>query len=145
MRRTPGLAVLRPREASIFAAFCDAVVAPVPPLPAVRDTDAAFAFDTGLAAAPAANRAALRAALLALELAPLALGYSARLRRLDSAQRLTALDRIERGPLGDAVKGLRALAHLSYYGDPAVTRLLGYDPDAVVARATELRYLEHRW
>lgn len=141
----PRLRVLRPREASILAAFVDAVVAPVRPLPAVRDTDAVLALDATLTAAPAANRTALRCGLLALELAPLALGYGRRLRRLDAAERREALARLERGPLGPLVKGLRTLAHLGYYGDAGVLGLCGYDPAAVVARAATLRVTEARW
>ena len=38
---------------------------------------------------------------------------------------------------------LRLAAHC-YYGDPHVMRLLGYDADAVVARATALRAAEGR-
>ncbi len=37
---TVSLAAIGPREASIFSALADAFVAPEPPLPAVRDTDA---------------------------------------------------------------------------------------------------------
>ncbi len=139
------LTVLKPREASIFAALVDTFVAPVPPLPPVHHTDAAFALDANLAAAPAPNRIALRAALLTLEIAPLALGRGRRLRRLDAAARTELLATLERGPLTGAVKGLRALAHLSYYGDPEVMLLLGYDADAVVARAAALREQELRW
>ncbi|WP_354701799.1 hypothetical protein DSM112329_02135 [Paraconexibacter sp. AEG42_29] len=139
------LTVLRPREASILAALTDAFVAPAPPLPHVRDTDTAFAADANLQAAPQANRLLLRAGLLAIEVAPLALGFGARLRRLDPAARTAALDRLERGPAAPLLKGLRTLAHLSYYGDPAVMRLLGYDADAVVARAADLRARERRW
>ncbi|MCW2997791.1 MAG: hypothetical protein JWN65_1340 [Solirubrobacterales bacterium] len=139
------LRVLRPREASIFAALVDIVVAPVAPLPPVHRTDAAYALDAHLAAAPRANRLGLRAALLALELAPLALGRGRRLRRLDRRQRTALLARLERGLLIGPVKGLRALAHLSYYGDPAVMQLLGYDADAVLARAAAVRAKEVRW
>ncbi len=39
---------------------------PAPPLPAVRATDAVAGFDRWLAAAPQANRAAIRGALLGL-------------------------------------------------------------------------------
>jgi hypothetical protein len=139
------LRVLRPREASIFAALVDIVVAPVPPLPPVHRTDAAFALDANLAAAPRANRLGLRAALLALELAPLALGHGRRLRRLGPEQRTAVLAGIERGPLTGLVKALRTLAHLSYYGDPAVLLLIGYNADAVVARGADLREKELRW
>ena len=43
---------------------------------------------------------------------------------------------LRRGPL---LKVVRSLAHLHYYGDAGVMRILGYDPDAVVARAAEVR------
>jgi hypothetical protein len=145
MTAARSLTVISPREASIFAALVDTVVAPAPPLPPVRDTDAAFAMDAGLAAAPAINRLAVRVALLALELAPFACGRRHRLRRLTADDRAHTLDLVERGPLAGAVKGLRALAHLSYYGDPGVARLLGYDADAVVARGQGLREREVRW
>ena len=36
---------------------------------------------------------------------------------------------------GPAEEPLRALAHISYYGDLGVMRTLGYDPEAVVRRA----------
>ena len=127
------------RELSIFACVTDTVVAPVPPLPAVHDTDAAPAFARSLEAAPVLNAMALRAALLLLELAPLALGFGARLRRLAPADRERALARLDHGPLAPLLKAVRSLAHLHYYGDAGVMRLLGYDPDAVLARAAEVR------
>jgi hypothetical protein len=34
---------------------------------------------------------------------------------------------------------VRSLAHLHYYGDGDVMRTVGYDPDAVVARAADVR------
>ena len=140
------LRAISPREASIFACLCATVVDPAGPLPAVRDTDAARAFDASLAAAPAANRLALRGALLALELAPLALGLGARLRRLPPPARAQALARLERcAAFAPLVKALRSVAHLSYYGDPGVLLALGYDADAVVARAVALRERERRW
>ena len=127
------------RELSIFACVTDTVVAPLPPLPPVHETDAAPAFAHSLEAAPALNALALRAALLALELAPLALGFGARLRRLSPAERERALAKLDRGPLAPLLKAVRSLAHLHYYGDARVMRLLGYDADAVVARAAEVR------
>jgi hypothetical protein len=98
-------------ERRAFEAFATAAVAPAPPLPPVRATDAARAFEATLAAAPRLNRVVLRAAMLVA-------GVVAR-----------------RGAGHPALKPLRALAHLHYYGDPAVMALLGYDADAVVARA----------
>jgi len=127
------------RELSIFACLTDVFVAPVAPLPPVRDTDAAHAFAHSLAAGPALNAIALRGALLALEVAPLALGFGARLRRLAPADRERALARLDRGPLAPLLKAVRSLAQLHYYGDLGVMRLLGYDPEAVVARAAQVR------
>jgi hypothetical protein len=140
------LRAIGPREASIFACLCDAVVAPRPPLPAVRDTDAAPAFAASLAQAPRLNRLALRAGLLALEVAPLALGFGARLRRLAPPERAAALARLDRrAPVAPLLEALRGMAHLSYYGDLRVLNALGYDPEAIVARAAALRELEGRW
>jgi len=98
-------------ERRAFEAFTTAVVAPAPPLPPVRATDAAEAFAATLAASPPLNRLGLRAGMLAA-------GVAAR-----------------RTPHHPALKPLRALAHFHYYGDPRVMELLGYDADAVVARA----------
>ncbi|TML02230.1 MAG: hypothetical protein E6G41_15640 [Actinobacteria bacterium] len=100
------------RERSVFVRVTDAVVAPVPPLPPVRETDAAAAFERSLKAAPRLNALALRAVFLLV---------GAGLRR---------------GPL---LKLVRSLAHLHYYGDAGVMRVLGYDADAVVARAADVR------
>jgi hypothetical protein len=139
------LTVLRPREASIFACLVDTVVTPVAPLPAVRETDAVAAFDTSLRAAPAINRAALRAALLAIETLP-RLRTGTRLRRLPPDRRAAVLAALDRDPrLGPLVKALRALAYLNYYGDTGVMRIVGFDPDAVVARGAALRAAEGRW
>ena len=74
------LAVLSPREASIFACLADTVVAPEPVLPPVRETDAVEFFDRWMdaCAADQPDRAA-RAPLLARD-RPAA----ARLRRADA-------------------------------------------------------------
>jgi hypothetical protein len=140
------LRVLTPREASIFACVCDTVVAPEPVLPAVRDTDAVESFDRLLAASPRLNRAALRLLLYAAEVAPRAARMK-RLRRLAAEERAQAMARMEaaRSPharqLLDLVKGL---ACLSYYGDHAVLRRLGFDPDERIRRGRELRAREGR-
>jgi hypothetical protein len=133
------------REAAIFSSLVEAAVAPQPPLPAVEQTDACDAFARYLAASPTANRAALRAALLAIELGPLALRLGAPLRRLPLERRVAYLHRLERSPLGAAAKALRGLAQLCYYGDAAVMASLGYDAGAVVARGQLLRAAEGRW
>src|SRR4051794_23722825 len=82
------LGVLTPREASIFACLVDAVAAPEPLLPPVRETDAAFFFDRWMAASPTANAIGMRALLWVLELAPFGLGYRARFRRLSLDDRI---------------------------------------------------------
>jgi hypothetical protein len=102
------------REAERFAALVEGTVRPGGDLPPVRETDAVAAFDAWLRAAPRLNAWVLRAALLV-------------------HPHVVALD--------DA---LRRLAAHCYYGDPAVMRRLGYDADAVVARAAELRAAEGR-
>jgi hypothetical protein len=129
----------------MFACIADTVVAPGAGLPPLRRTDAVAAFAANLSAAPAANRALLRALLYAVEAAPLLLGYGTRLRRLSPDARTEALERLEAGPGGAALRPLTALAKLSYYGDDGVSRALGYDPDAVVARGRALREAEVRW
>ena len=102
-------------EARRFAALVEQAVHPGPDLPPVAQTDAVAAFDAWLRAAPRPNRIAMRALL-----------------RVPSRHT---------GPLGEL---LQRLAAFCYYGDAAVMRLLGYDADAVVARAAELRAAEGR-
>src|SRR5947209_13883036 len=90
------LAVLTPREASIFACLVDTVAAPEPLLPPVAETDCAFFFDRWMAASPAVNARGMRALLYVFELMPLAMGYGARLRRLRVEDRVRYLRAIER-------------------------------------------------
>jgi hypothetical protein len=99
---------VRRRERTLVARYVDEAVAPTPPLPPVAGTDAVAAFAAQLAAAPRMNRLGIRALLLAH-----AAGVA----------------------LGPAEEPLQALAHISYYGDLGVMRILGYDPEAVVRRA----------
>ena len=142
------LSVLSPREASIFACVCDTVVAPEPVLPPVRETDAVQFLDSWLARSPWLNRVGLRTLLYVSELAPrLLLGQRARLRRLDAAGRVRALAAADAARTPQArqlVKLIKGIAYLSYYGDDRVMRRLGYDADANVARARELRAREGR-
>ena len=141
------LEVLTPREASIFACLCDTVVAPEPLLPAVAQTDAVFAFDRWLAQAPRANRAALRGLLYLAELAPWALGTRRRLRGLPAADRARALRAAEgdrRPAVRQLTKLVKGMAFLSYYGDDRVMLGLGYDAEANLRRARELRAREGR-
>jgi len=100
------------RERTNVVRVIELCVAPLPPLPGVRETDAVQALERSLAAGPKLNAIALRVAFLLVGLG------------------------LRRGPLAKAVG---SLAHLHYYGDARVMRLLGYDPDAVLARAAEAR------
>ena len=127
------LAVLSRREASIFAAFADAVAMPVPPRPGVALTDAVAGFDGWLARAPRLNRIALRASLLGLGL---------RLRGLDRGERAASLGRLggSRVPLvPQLLDALRTSAAAAYYGDDGVMRGLGYDAGERVRRGREVR------
>ncbi|WCB92599.1 hypothetical protein DSM104299_01296 [Baekduia alba] len=125
------MTVLSPREQSIFACVADTLLAPAPPLPPIRETDAVMAFDAWLARAPRINRVALRAVLLTLEIAPRLTRARTRWRRLPAARRLAILDRVAARPAGHTlVEALRAAAAVSYYGDARVSALLGYAPRA---------------
>jgi hypothetical protein len=103
------------REAQRFAALVEAAVRPGPDLPPVAQTDAVAAFDAWLRAAPRANRLVMRA--------------------------LLRVPPRHAGPIGEL---LLRLAAYCYYGDAEVMRRLGYDADAVVARAASLRAAEGR-
>jgi hypothetical protein len=141
------LEAIGPREASIFACVCDTVVAPEPVLPPVHATDAAFFLDRWMARAPRLNRIGLRVLLHVIELSPLALGFGRRLRRLEPGERarwLAALDAREAPPLRQLARLVKGMAFLAYYGDDAVMRRLGYDADANVRRARDLRIREGR-
>lgn len=133
------------RERRVVGALVDWAVAPRAPLPDVRDTDAVDAFERLLERSPAPQRVALRAALLALELLPLASRSRRPLGHLSTAERNAAFARLERGRLGAAGSALARVAALVYYGDAAVQRMLGYDADAVVARGRSIRAAEGRW
>jgi hypothetical protein len=139
--------VLSPREASIFACFTDAVVAPEPLLPPVRETDAVEFFDDWMARSPRLNRAGMRSLLYVLELSPLATGGRKRLRRLDRDARVTwlrAIERAQRVELRLVFKLMKGAAQLSYWGDDALMLHVGYDADANVRRGRELRVKEGR-
>jgi len=97
------------REAELVAALVEEVVRPAGELPPVRQTDAVAAFDAWLRAAPRPNRLVLRGALRA---------------------------RARLAPVDDL---LGRLAAHCYFGDAKVMAALGYDADAVVARAAEVR------
>ena len=97
---------LTTREKAAFARVVDAALAPAPPLPPVHRTDAVAAFGHLLDASPRTHRLALRCAMIATG-------------RLPRRWRLKAIRHLD---------PIRATAALTYYGDPGVQRLLGYDP-----------------
>jgi hypothetical protein len=133
-------------EERIFSRLLDYAVAPAPPLPPLAETDALAAFDRYLAGSPAPSRLGIRAALLVLELSPLAFGpQRRRLTRLGAAQSAAHLSRLEQSPLRPLLIALRGLAQLCYYGDEGVLRMLGYDAAAVIERGRAVRVAEHRW
>src|SRR3954451_19271690 len=117
--------VLTPREAAVFAAFTDAVALPEAPFPPVAGTEAVAGLDAWLAAAPAANRAAVRASLLVV---------GSRLRGRDRAGRA---EWMRCAP--QLIEPLRAVAAAAYYGDEGVMRRLGYDAAERVRRGAEVR------
>lgn len=142
-----GFKAITPREASIFACATDALLAPEPDLPPVRETAAAVNFDHWIAASPKMNRVGVRFGLYFLEIAPRLSGHGARFRRLSPEQRLEFLSPSDRRrPIWQAamVDTLRMLAAAVYYSDDNVARQLGYDADARVARGRELRESEGR-
>jgi hypothetical protein len=135
---------MRRRETATLVALIDAVVAPEPPLPPVRQTDAPAAFAAWLAAAPRVNRIGVRAALAALEVAPMgAAGRGAgraRFSALPRAERLDFLRALERrAATRGAAEALRSAAAVTYYGDEGVLRALGHDPAARVREARARR------
>ena len=141
------LETLTPREASIFACVCDTILAPEPALPPVRETDAVAFFDLWVTRAPKLNRNGLRFLLYAAEVAPRALGFGGRLRSLPERERVRVLERIDGHgppPVRQLVKLVKGMAALAYYSDDGVSRRLGYDADANVARGRELRRVEAR-
>ena len=138
---------LTPREASIFACFTDAVVAPEPLLPPVRETDAVASFDDWISRAPRLNRLGMRALLYVFELSPLLTGSRSRLRRLDRGGRarwVTAIEHARRPELKLGFKLLKSAAQLSYWGNDRVMLEVGYDADANLRRGRELRAREGR-
>ena len=124
---------MRVRARDVFAALIDAAVMPAPPLPRLSRDGAPAFLDRLLDASPRPNAAGLVAALLALDAAGLRRG--ARFRALSAEDRRLDLDRLEAGPARPLVQALRGLAQLAYYGEDPAARAVGYDADAVLARA----------
>jgi hypothetical protein len=141
------LAVLSPREASIFACLADTVVAPEPVLPPVRDTDAVEFFDRWMGRAPRLNRVGLRTLLYALETGPRLLGFGARMRALTPERRAEYLRTIEQNripQLRQLAKLMQGFGQLAYYGDDQVMVRIGYDAEANLARARAARERDGR-
>ena len=124
-------------EQRLVAALIEGLVDPRPPLPTVGQTDAVEAFEAALRPGPAFNRLGLRLAVRVLDrCAPRLAGERAPLHRLPRERRDAALQAAARHRvLGALLEPLRGVAHLAYYGDLSVLRGLGYDPEAVRARA----------
>jgi hypothetical protein len=141
------LRAISPREASIYACLVDTVCDPQGELPAVWETTAVSFFDCWLSAAPRLNRVGYRALLYLVEVGPLLAGYGARLRRLEPERRqefALEAEASSRSWVTQATKLARVAASLSYYGDTHVMRVVGYDPEAKLARSRELRREEGR-
>jgi hypothetical protein len=132
------------REERIIRAFIEAVVAPEGHLPAVEDTDATGFLVNYLRDSPWLNGTGLRAVLQLLELGSLP-RYRHAMHALSPKLRTEYLLRASRGPLGPLVKALASVAKLSYYGDTQLLARFGYDSDANLRRARELRAAEGRW
>ena len=140
--RAGRLAVLTPREASIFACLVDTVAAPEPLLPPVAETDCAFFFDRWMAASPRANAQGMRALLYVVELLPMLLGHRRRMRALSVEERIRVLETVDgmrNRHVRQLVKLLKGAAFLAYYGDDRIMKRLGYDADANVERGRRLR------
>jgi hypothetical protein len=89
----------------------------------------------------------LRAALAMLDLGPLASGHRHRLRNLPQAGRVDYIQKIDKHKspqVRQAVKALKGIAFLCYYGDDGIMKRLGYDADANLARGRALRAAEGR-
>jgi hypothetical protein len=133
------------RERVTVGTVIEWAVAPLPPLPAVTETDAVFAFAHTLERGSRPERLALRGLLAVLEVLPLLAGERRLLSRLPRERRAGLLARLERGPAAPVGHALAVLAQLSYYGDLGVMRTLGYDPAGIQARGRALRAAESRW
>ncbi len=141
------LRAISPREASIYACLVDAVCAPAGDLPPVRETTAVAFLDEWLGRAPGLNRIGFRALLYACEAGPVLAGYGRRLRRLDRERRrryLTGIAHSRAPALRAASEVVRMAASMGYYGDTAVMRAVGYDPEAKLSASLELRRREGR-
>lgn len=138
---------ITPREASIFACVAETLVQPRPPLPPIAATDTVASFDRWMALSPPRNRAGFRALLYVLEVGPRLTGRRRRLRRLDPSERRRYWHALGSAPLPsirELAKLVEAMVFASYYGDDAIMRTLGYDPEANLRRGRELRARDGR-
>jgi hypothetical protein len=141
------LICLRPREAAVLAALVEAYCRPEPVLPPVEATDAVAFVDRFAADSRFLNRTVFKAILRAIDLAPFVAGERKRFTRLDADRRARFVSRLDRSRLQllpILSKLLKTLTLMSYYGDLAVLRAAGYDPQANVERGRALRVKEAR-
>ncbi len=146
MGRTAAKA-LRPREAAVFASLTEVYCRPEPTFPSLAATDAVAFIDAFAARSRILNRIGFRVILWAVELAPLVRGYGGTFTRLAAdrqAQFVRSLDRSRWQLLQVGFRLLKTLTLMSYYGDVAVLRTTGYDPEANIARGRALRRAEGR-
>ena len=135
------------RISRTFTSFAETVVAPQPHLPPLQQTDAADFFQTWLKLSPKLHAAALKAAVVALEVGPFALGHRSRLSKLDPPTRARYIQQLEKHKspqIRQVTKALKGMAFLCYYGDDRLMKTLGYDADANLGRARALRTAEGR-
>jgi hypothetical protein len=100
-----------------------------------------------MARSPRLNRAGIRVLLYAVEAGPLLAGFGRRLRRLSPTDRLRFVERVEHAPipqLRQIAKLVKGMSFVSYYGDDGILRVLGYDPEANLARGRAIRAAEGR-
>ena len=131
----PGV-VLYAREAEVLRAVAEAVLPPAPLDPATLD-GLPLRTDAFLVAMSPASRLEVHGLFLLVEQA----GFS-RFTRRSPAERLTFLQGLESlgGLLAVAARGIRDLALLGYYQDPATWPALGYEGPMVPLEARPSAY-----
>lgn len=133
-RRKP-LASLVPWELAVVEHAARRIAAPDrpgdPTIPSPEDVDVAgFVDDYAARMSPPMRRDLSRALLYLEQLAPVAVGLTARFTHLDAEGQDRALRGLEASPLPllrGAFAGLKSLVFMGYYRDPRTWRILGYD------------------
>jgi hypothetical protein len=145
--RFGALKALRPREAAVFAGLADAYCRPQPELPPVPETDAVAFIDALAASSRPLNRIAFKLILRGVDLTPRLSGQRARFTALGAERRAQFVQSLERSRwtlVQTLSRLLKTLTVMAYYGDPRVLGQIGYDADANLARARDLRTREGR-